>query len=347
MTIRALPQTGEVRAAFPAGVASVRQLVALGFSERTIYKRCLDGGPWQRILPGVILLCTGTATRDQEVRAALLLCGEGAAVTGLEACRRHDMRRGPTRKRTDRTVQVLIPHRRQRRSVGYVEVERTHRMPHIVVRDGIPLAALPRACMDAARRSRSAGDITELLAEPVQRGLCTIQALTAELEEGSRRGTAMPRAALAAVGGGVRSAAERAASRVWAAAGLPEPMWNCPVHTADGQLLGVADCWLDDVAMVWEVESTEWHLSPADHDRTVERAARFTASGAVYLASKPSKIFREPREVMEILRAAYQQARSRPRPPLRGHLEPRASGLRVQEGHLPALQVQEGHLPAL
>ncbi len=48
--------------------------------------------------------------------------------------------------------------------------------------------------------------------------------------------------------------------------------------------LGIADCWLDDVAMVWEIESTEWHLSPEDHDRTVERAAAFTAAGAIYTA---------------------------------------------------------------
>jgi hypothetical protein len=318
VTVATVRRAAEIRAAFPTGVAAVRQLAALGFSERTIYKRCLDGGPWQRILPGIVLLFTGRPTRDQEVRAALLLCGEGAVVTGLEACRRYGLRRGPTGQRLDRTVQVLIPHQRQRRSAGFVEVERTHRMPAAALRDGIPLAPLPRACMDAARRLRSAADVTELLAEPVQRRLCTVPALVEELEAASRRGTARPRAVLDTVGAGVRSAAERAASELWSAAGLPEPWWNCEIHTGDGRLLGVADCWVDDVAMVWEIESTEWHLSPAAHDRTVERAAGFTSAGAIYVATKPSRIAREPVGVVTMLRAAYEQARARPRPPLTG-----------------------------
>jgi hypothetical protein len=315
---RTVRRMAQVHAAFPSGVASVRQLAALGFSERTVYKRCLDGGPWQRILPGIVLLFTGRPTRDQEVQAALLLCGDGAVVTGMEACRRYDLRRGPKVDKLDRSVTVLIPHERQRRSVGFVEVERTHRMPETAMRGGVPLAPLPRACMDAARRLRSAADVTELLAEPVQRRLCTVSALVSELEAASRRGTARPRAVLNSISAGVRSAAERSANELWRASGLPAPSWNCKVHTPDGRLLGIADCWVDDVAMVWEIESTEWHLSPADHDRTVDRAAAFTAAGAVYVASKPSRITREPAAVVSMLRAAYEQARARPRPPLIG-----------------------------
>ncbi len=299
--------------AFPTGVATARQLMAFGFSERTIYKRCLDGGPWQRILPGVVLLFTGPPSRDHEVTAALLLCGGDAMVTGLEACRRYGLRRGPLRF-PDRSVQLLVPGERQRRTVNYVQVERTMRLPEAIRRNGVPLAPLPRACTDAARRIRSAGDVVELLSEPVQRGLCSVASLAEELAAGSRRGTAQPRRALAGLRDGARSAAELAAMELWRATGLPEPSWNTEVRTADGRLLGVADCWLDDVAMVWEIESTEWHLSPADHDRTVERAAGFTAAGAVYVATKPSRIYREPAAVAAMLRSTYSHARLRPRP---------------------------------
>ncbi len=307
---------GGLRSVFPEGVASVRQLVGWGFPERTTYRRCLDGGPWQRILPGIVLLSTGTPTRRQEVFAGLLLCGEDAMVTGLEACRRHGLRRGPLRDPGDRSVQILVPETRQCRSVGFVHVERTKRLPQPVRREGVPLAPLNRACMDAARRLRSGADIVELLSEPVQRQMCTIAALGTELDAGSRRGTAVPRRVLADMRDGVRSAAERAAKEFWPATGLPEPWWNVPIRTTDGHLLGIADCWLDEVAMVWEIESTEWHLSPADHDRTVRRAAEFTAAGAVYTATKPRRVLREPAEVVATLRATYQQALTRPRPPL-------------------------------
>ncbi|WP_433556454.1 hypothetical protein ACQPWY_30075 [Pseudonocardia xinjiangensis] len=127
----------------------------------------------------------------------------------------------------------------------------------------------------------------------------------------------MPRRVLGELAEGVRSAAELEAKRLWSSTGLPEPWWNAAVYDAEGRFLGVADCWLDDVAMVWEIESSEWHLSPADHDTTVERAAGFVAAGAVYTASKPKKILTNPEDVVVTLRATYEQARKRPRPPLR------------------------------
>jgi hypothetical protein len=301
-------------------VATARQLVAIGFNERTVYKRCLPGGPWRRLLPGIIGLFTGTPTPEQYVLAALLLCGPDSLVTGLEACRRHDIRRGPLRAIQNNgsppEIHVLIPATRQVRSVGYVHVERTHRLPAPIIRGGIPLAPVPRACIDAARRLSRPGDVTELLSDAVQRGLCTIGALGEEIEDTTRRGTAIPRSVLQEVAEGVRSAAERRAKILWQRARLPEARWNVPVHDEAGRFLGIADCWVDDVAMVWETESTEWHLSPADHDATVERAAAFTAAGAVYTATKPRKLRTDPQGVIAILRATYERARSRPRPGL-------------------------------
>jgi hypothetical protein len=283
-----------------------------------VYQRCLDGGPWQRVLPGIVLLFTGRPTVDQLVRAALLLCGPDTIVTGVEACRRYGLRRGPVRRPDDRRpeIHVLVPKKRQVRSVEFVHVERTLRLPVPVMREGIPLAPLVRACTDAARRVRSAAEVTELLSDPVQRGLCTVAALCAELGAGTRRGTAVPRAVLADLGEGVRSAAERAAKQLWPSTGLPDPWWNATVRRADGRVLGIADCWLDDVAMVWEIESSEWHFSPADHDYTVRRAAHFTAAGALYVASKPKMVLNDRAVVIATLLAVHAQAASRPRPPL-------------------------------
>jgi hypothetical protein len=311
----------KLRTLFPDGVATAKQLVEAGMRERTVYRRCLDGGPWQNPLPGIIFLFSGPPKRRHLALAAVLLGGPGAMITGAEACRRHGLRRGPARLQDERDaideVHLLVPDRRQLRSVDYVYVERTKSLPEPVIRSGVPLAPLSRACIDAVRRLRDEGQIAELLSDAVQRRLCTVAELSRELEASSRRHTALPRRVLRSVADGVQSAAELAAKRMWGSTGLPSPMWNAEIYTEDGVFLGKADCWLDDVAMVWEIESSEWHMSPEDHDRTVERAARFTAAGAVYTATKPRRIRTDRMGVVHTLRATYAQAAARPRPPLR------------------------------
>jgi hypothetical protein len=228
------------------------------------------------------------------------------------------MRRGPAQDgRRDRSVHILVPHGRQVRSVGFVHVERTHRTVEPVIRGGVPLAPAARACTDAVRRLKDAGEITELLSDAVQRGLCTVAELVTDLDAGSRRGTAMPRLVLREVAAGVRSAAERDARSLWASSGLPAAEWNVPIYDADGRFLGIADCWIDEVAMVCEIESTEWHLSPEEHSRTVERAAEFVAAGVVYTAAKPSQIRGDWHAVARRLHATYEHAKSRPRPAVR------------------------------
>lgn len=306
-----------LRSLFPIGVASARQLVAAGVPTRTVYRRCLDGGPWRRILPGIVLLFSGEPTLRQMLHAAVLLGGPDAVITGLHACRAHGLRRGPAGRAGPGEIAILVPAGRQIRSVGFVHVERTSRMPQAEILGGLPFAPIVRACTDAARRVESAAEITELLSDAVQRGLCSVAALASEMAAGSRRGTAMPSRVLADVAAGVRSAAERDAKRLWARAGLPEAQWNVAVYRADGTLVGIADCWVDGVAMVWEIESTEWHMSPDAHDRTVERAARFTAAGAVYVATKPKRLRTARREVARSLREVLEQAAARPRPALR------------------------------
>ncbi|MEV6643334.1 hypothetical protein [Amycolatopsis sp. NPDC051371] len=69
------------------GVITVAHLESLGVPQRTSYRRCLPGQPWQRLLPGVVLLRTGEPTRRQQVEGALLYGGDEAVITGLESCR--------------------------------------------------------------------------------------------------------------------------------------------------------------------------------------------------------------------------------------------------------------------
>ena len=81
------------------------------------------------------------------------------------------------------------------------------------------------------------------------------------------------------------------------------------------QLLGIGDCWLDEVAMLWEIESSEWHLSPAAprvHGPT--RPPMFTAGRRrLSSASKPKMVLNDRRlSVAATLRAVLRAGRARP-----------------------------------
>ena len=77
------------------GVIRTAALRGLGVPGGTITRRCCDGGRWRRVLPGVVLLNSGSISQRQRVSAALLYGGPDAVLTGLEACRRYGVRRGP------------------------------------------------------------------------------------------------------------------------------------------------------------------------------------------------------------------------------------------------------------
>jgi hypothetical protein len=296
------------------GVIRARALVDLGVPETTVYDRCRDGGPWQRLAPGIVLLTTGRPTTEQRIAAALLHGGPDAVLTGLHACQRHGVRRGPA---AGEAVHVLVPHTRQVRSTAWIQVERSERLPRAIVRDGLPLAPVPRAVIDSARRLRDAREITELLADPVQQGLSTVAHLSAELRLCGRRGSATPRRVLAAVSDGIRSAAEREARRLWRRSGLPEPMWNVPVLDSRGVELGIADAWWDEIAFAWEINSYEWHLNPESYAREQEKMAAFVAAGVPVLPTQPSRMWSTPKEVLTELWQAYRHAATRPRPNVR------------------------------
>jgi hypothetical protein len=288
----------------------VATLETLGFSPRKTYRRCLPGGPWQRPLPGIVLLHNTTPTRRQLVEAALLYVGPEATITGLEACRRHGLRALPE----DSDVHVLVPHARKVKSCDFVTVERTTRFPAPVVRDGVPLAPTSRAVLDACRRLRAFDSVRALIADAVQRGRTSPEMLARELSLGSRRGTAVPREVLKDITAGARSVAEIDAMRVWRRTGLPAPKWNVDVLDTDGRFLARPDGWWDDVALAWEIDSYEYHFNRAGYERTLRRNVRYAAAGVVVVQTLPNRLRVEPDVVAAELAAGYRAATARPRP---------------------------------
>lgn len=294
-------------------VARVPELVALGLTSHYIYAQCAPAGRWQRLLPGVVLLSDAEPTRAQRIQAALRYAGPGALVTGHDALQLYGMRSA----KPGGPVHVLVAHRRQVRSSDAVAVERTTRLPPAALRQGFPVAPLVRAVLDAARRMHNRDGVRAVISESVQRGGLEPAQLRRELAEGSNRGSALARQVLNEVSDGIRSVAEAWARRLILRSGMPRPRWNVALFGPDGTQLAIADAWWDDVALAWEIDSYEWHLSPANYSRTLKRSAALTAAGITVVHTLPVRLRDEPAAVVDELRRAYQHAAARPRPDIR------------------------------
>lgn len=309
---RSLVDLDTIGALFADGVAKATELMHIGLTSNTVYSRCRPGGPWQRLLPGVLLLSSATPTRLQLARAALCYAGPEAILTGHDALQLLGLKSA----QPSGPVHVLIPLRQQIRSDSNIQVERTTRMPNPLMRKGLLTAPVTRAVLDTARRLTSLDRARALIAEAVQRQFTKPEELRAELERGSNRGSALPRKVLVEISDGVRSAAEAWARTLVKKADLPTPQWNVPICTSCGTLLGVVDAWWDDVGLVWEIDSYEFHLSPKAYAATLKRHSKLTAAGLVVVHTVPARLRREPRVVLEELRQAYEHAAARPRPPV-------------------------------
>lgn len=298
---------------FPDAVATWTALLRLGVPQGLPARKCQPGGGWTRLLTGVYLVTGGSPTRRQMVRAALLRAGPGAALTGLEAAHRHGVRRLPGNS----SVHVLVPNARALASQSFMVVERSRRPWSIHLTDGFPMVSVERALVDAARRQQQLDVVRAMLADGLQRGLCTVSSLTDEVAVRRLRGTAIVRTVLSEVDDGVRSVAEAWAHSLVQGSGLPKPAWNVALHTAGGQSLGVMDAWWDDVGLAWEIDSLEFHLTPEGYTRTMRKHSALAAAGVLVVHTVPSQLQRDTAAVLRDLTAAHASAAARPRPPVK------------------------------
>jgi hypothetical protein len=308
------PSPGQCVALLGGPAVTVAALEGIGVSRAMAARRCRPGGPWQRAATGIVVLHNGPLSRDDLRSAALAIGGAGAMLTGPDGLRASGMRRSPE---PVGPVHVLVPADRQRTAQGLVVLERTTRLPHPVA-GRWPCAPVARAVLDTARRCSDRDVVRATIAEVVQRGRATPAQLAAELDAGSGRGAALVRSVLEEVGAGVRSAAEGSARRLLRRSPvLRGALWNPTLYDARDRFVAVADAWLDDVAMAWEIDSYEWHLSPADYEATLARRSRMTAAGIVVVHHTPRRIRTDERGVLAELEGAYEQCRTRPRPAVR------------------------------
>jgi very-short-patch-repair endonuclease len=245
-------------------------------------------------------------TAAQREIAAVLYAGRGCVITGFAALRRHGLR-----VPLSDSVDILIPATTRRLSMGFVQIHRTARMPERPWElDGIRWAPAPRALADAVRAQMEFRDARALVADTFQHGHCTVNQLAAELAAGPRQGSGALREALEEVADGVRSVAEGDLRKLIKNGRLPEPLYNPRLFVGDA-FLAKPDAWWAEAGVAVEVDSREWHLSPADWERTQARHAAMSAHGILVMHYAPRRIRTNGAVVLAEIRAAIEAGRRR------------------------------------
>jgi len=300
-------------AAAQEGILTAAQLDAIGIPRSTLKGRIRTGGPWRRVLPGIYLVMPGVLTTAQRDRAALLFAGPEAILTGASALRRHGIRYRPD----EETIHVLISHARQRKSAGFVSIERTQRLPSPVLIDSFAVAPVARALVDAARRVTARQTTRAFALEAIQRGLTNAELLDAELKHAQRRGTALIREVAAEARSGVRSAPEAEVRAAVLQSGLPTPLWNPGLFLPSGAFLAQPDGLIEASMVAIEVDSREHHSQDDGWEHTLERDTDLSNEGLIVVHVIPRRFRRNPSETLNRLRRAHERGLARPRPELR------------------------------
>lgn len=121
-----------------SGIITSRELRQAGVTARHAAKLCGPGGPWRRLMPGVILLRDSAPTRLQLLQAAVARFGPEVVVTGADALRARGVGCPLTRE-----VHLLVPDYRRVPAEPGMLPRRTTRMPSPTMIDGVPFARRP------------------------------------------------------------------------------------------------------------------------------------------------------------------------------------------------------------
>jgi very-short-patch-repair endonuclease len=243
----------------------------------------LRAGQRRRLAPSVYLT-SPPATPVDRLHAAALHGGSRCAISGAAAL----FALGFRAVRPPSAELVLVRPDSGVESWGRIRVRRTARLPRPLWRSGLPLAPVARAVADQALQLHRLDRVQAVVAEAVQRRMCDVDELASELEAGPRQGSRLLRAALRDVGYGALSVPEAKAGRLLRKAAITGFQQNAAVHVGGRRL--VVDFLWRDVRAVLEVDSTEYHLTPVDHDRTLARDQALQAAGYVVLHVKPSQL---------------------------------------------------------
>ncbi|MFF6812337.1 hypothetical protein ACFZAG_20965 [Streptomyces sp. NPDC012403] len=251
------------------------QLRSHGVSAAEAGRRCGPDGPWQQLLPGVVLLHPGPPTGEERLHAVLMYAArertagvpvqpgtEGppasaygeVMITGPAALTLHGFSSTPPLPSLE-VFDVLVPRLRRLRSTGCARIVRTADLPVPEQVTGLPVAPVPRALADAVAGLQDAGTVRRLLTEAVRGGFCDPAAVVRELTAAkllTRPHVVDAVDSLLAEG---RALAESRLYRMVRDHGLPDPCWNVDLRLPGGPRLGGLDAYWPEHAVAVELDT--------------------------------------------------------------------------------------------
>lgn len=306
-------------------VVTRAQAIECGFPSSTVTYMIRVEGPWQVLLPGVYLTVTGKVSQEQRETAALLYAGAGSVVTGPCAVRLHRLTCPG-----GNTVDVLVDANERKKSVGFVRLYRTKRMPKYLSRSSeclsegsgpnpegpIRFAVAARAVADAARDMNSLDDVRTVVYGAVQNKKCSVAELVAELVQGPAGRSSRLRVVLDELATDVRSHAENDLRMLIKRGRVPEPMFNAKLFTPDGTFIAMVDAWWDKEGVAAEVDSRAYHTEHSAQEKDRNRHDQLIALGVFTLHFSPQRIKSDGPRVLEEIISTIGHGRKRTRPSL-------------------------------
>jgi hypothetical protein len=296
----------------PDGVLTRQGVVAAGLAG-DLPRPAGATGDGHAVGPSTYLLTDGPVTDEQLIAAALAHAGRDLVVTGPLACRLIGLADVPS----ESAVDVLVPASRRRVSTPYVRVHPTTRPPGWWRQlSGARVAEPHRAVVDTCRRLAGLRDVRALLLGTVASGCCHVDELQAELDAGSRHGTALCRRAVRDAEAGAWSAPEAEVADVVRRRGCRPA---CSTRLCTWTVRSSVSRTAGSPAWAWAGRSRAAGITPADaaFDATLARHDWFAGHGLQLLHVTPRRARSMGSRYAEMLAAAVAARRRAavPEPP--------------------------------
>jgi predicted transcriptional regulator of viral defense system len=280
------------------GLITLEQLEEIGISASSVRSR-VETGSLHLVRVGVYAVGYRALSREQELMAAVLACGPGAALSHRSAVELWGLIKDP-----GGGIDITAPNRRGRAPKGI----RAHRDGSLTFADrttvrGIPCTTVARALVDFAavasiwelRKAISEAEVLRILDHRAvralirrcrgRRGIARLRMVMDEIRPETKR---------------TRSEMEREFLRLCERAGLPFPEVNVPLRV--GGRVQKPDFLWRDVGLILEADSRTYHDTDSAFQVDRKREQRFQLAGWHVSHCTWEQIFQEPAVLGEIVR---------------------------------------------